>query len=1157
MKTTKELIILLLITSFIPFALYSQQEREPRPDKATWWIDNNGYWKEMAEKGLSKLNPMVDVPAAKYTGSEIKAISTITLDSPDVPVTTENSTQSENSIFVNPADNQNVLNSNNSTANPYPPLYGANDLYSFDGGLTWMGEIQGAGVSNSGDPAVVIGNNGWWYVNHIISGATYGQQLAYSTDQGASWNMVTIDDGASSWVLDKNHFWIDNNLASPYESYMYCAWTDFSGPHNNDIGFSYSTDEGLTWSTTINISDDVNAGSHCQGVNINTGPNGEVYAVYAIYDAKADENAYGLSRSYDGGETWEAYRIIENVRGIRASETSKDMRVNSFPVLAVDNSDGPYNGNLYMVWTNIGEPGINTGSDIDVYLIRSEDDGDTWSDPIRVNQDDSGQGNEHYFPWITCDPSTGDLSVVFYDDRNVGGVQCEVFCANSLDAGETWEDFKVSDVAFTPAPIPGLAGGYMGDYLGITARDSYVYPCWTDNRTGTCMTYVSPFTLNTLSRPYELSLELDEETGMVDLEWHYQEAPNFTNFIVYRDGEVIAEPTDTIYTDQLPDYGIYTYNVTAMYDPDGESPPAAGNIQWGNPHILVSPDEMEQTLAPDSTATQYLNITNIGELELHYNISTFILNKGSKAYCDASGGCDEYIGQVEFGEINNTSGCDEYADYTAMSTDLSIGETFPITVTNGNAWDGDEVGIWIDWNQNEDFSDDGLIIMNGGPEVFNANIIVPDDAIGGTTRMRIRMQYYGTPEPCGATSYGEVEDYTVNVISWLTINQNSGMIDPGNTDQVEVTFDATDMALGTYEAEFSITSDDPDLPEVTVPVTMIISEFGVTASADPQDICLGETIQLDCEVYGGGGSYAYAWTSDPTGFTSTLKDPEVVPTENTTYFVEASDGANTATGSVTVTVHEQPTVEIGPDTSICNGQTFVFDAGPGFTTYEWQDGSTSQTFNAIASGYYVIIVSNEFGCTDTDSAYLTVFDVPEQPAKPAGPAQVDLYEGNATEYLSTELPLASYEWLLDPSNAGSIQNNGHIAGLEWNEDFTGSVTLKVKASNDCGESEWSEELEISVINTTGIGDLEQNLGIEIYPNPNKGTFTLEMNVEEETYVNIYIFSSNNAIVYELNNINLSGNWSKRIDMSKQAAGMYNLRIENKGGAVSKQIIIGE
>ena len=119
----------------------------------------------------------------------------------------------------------------------------------------------------------------------------------------------------------------------------------------------------------------------------------------------------------------------------------------------------------------------------------------SWSAPVRVNQGPNVDGKEAYFPWISCDPETGVLSVVFYDDRNVTSTQCEVFTSYSTDAGNSWTDFQVSDVSFTPAAIPGLAGGYMGDYLGITSRGGKVFPCWTDNRGGLYMTYVSPFEL--------------------------------------------------------------------------------------------------------------------------------------------------------------------------------------------------------------------------------------------------------------------------------------------------------------------------------------------------------------------------------------------------------------------------------------------------------------------------------------------------------------------------------------------------------------------------------------------------------------------------------------------------------------------------------------
>jgi PKD repeat protein len=497
---------LFFVFIFCPVFVNAQSSKEPgkhlaRPTekgvgKIDTRIDNQRYWRRMADSGFVYLAPVESVPSATFTGSRIESPMVMNENSPDVPTTTANSTQSENSVFVNPVNNQVVLNSNNSTQNPVGSLYGANYLLSFDGGTTWGGSVNGAGGSNSGDPAAAISLTGRQYIGFIDNNS--GQSVAYSTDNGNTWTSV-VAATQNGDLLDKNHMWIDNSATSPYAGNLYVSYTDF-GASGYPIEITRSNNDGLSYSTPIAISSAVNAGSHNQGVNIQTGPEGEVYVVWAIYDSwPSDETSLGFAKSTNGGSSYApATRIISNIRGIRTTETGKNHRVNSFPSMAVDISGGPNNGNIYIVWANIGVPGINTGSDIDVYMIRSVDDGASWSSPIRVNQDPAGLGKKHYFPWIACDRLTGELSVVFYDDRNVTSTQCEVFVASSSDGGDTWEDFKVSDVSFTPAPIPGLAGGYMGDYLGIAAVGGRVYPTWTDNRSGVTMTYVSPFDLSPL-----------------------------------------------------------------------------------------------------------------------------------------------------------------------------------------------------------------------------------------------------------------------------------------------------------------------------------------------------------------------------------------------------------------------------------------------------------------------------------------------------------------------------------------------------------------------------------------------------------------------------------------------------------------------------------
>nr|NQU90191.1 exo-alpha-sialidase [Bacteroidota bacterium] len=732
-------------------------------------VDNMTYWRKAAELGLTETAPQTDVPKGTYKGSSIDAFSVIREDSPDVPVTSQNSTQSENSVFVDPTDPDHVLQSNNSTQNPVGSLYGANYFFSNDFGATWGGTVQGAGGSNSGDPATAIGLNGRQFVGFIHSNG--GQGVSWS-DNGTTWTSVLAGTPPGGYdILDKNHLWIDNSPDSEYSGNVYDAWTAFGNANANDIEFVRSTDNGLSYSAHMNISSAVNAGSHCQGVNIGSGPNGEVYAVFAIYDGwPTDESAIGMARSLDGGATFEsAQRIITNIKGIRNSETSKNQRVNSFPVMTVDISGGSYNGNLYVVWTNIGIPGVNTGQDRDIYMIRSENEGVNWSAPIRVNQDQIGLGNEHYFPWITCDPETGTLSVIFYDDRNVGSNKCEVFCANSFDGGDTWEDFRVSDVSFTPAPIPGLAGGYMGDYLGISARGGKVYPVWTDNRDGVTMTYTSPYETNNLPRPANLTGSVTFETGVVQLDWLFENVPGFQHFIIYRDDIQVGTSIETTFVDNLPNYGIFKYRVTALHV-DGESTGPMVTLQWGDAHIAVDPTAITENIQPGATSTRHIQIDNVGQLDLTYEVSSSTEPIRGRDYCDATTSIeDEYIANVLCGEINNSSGWQGgVADYTNISTTIEVGASEPITIENGTAWASDQVTVWVDWNDDYEFgtgSSEEYVLLNvgGSGQTFTGEITVPEGTPSGEHRMRIRMTYSSDPQPCGSSTYGEIEDYTINV----------------------------------------------------------------------------------------------------------------------------------------------------------------------------------------------------------------------------------------------------------------------------------------------------------------------------------------------------------------------------------------------------------
>ncbi|MBI1837504.1 MAG: hypothetical protein HYR91_09595 [Flavobacteriia bacterium] len=72
-----------------------------------------------------------------------------------------------------------------------------------------------------------------------------------------------------------------------------------------------------------------------------------------------------------------------------------------------------------------------------------------------------------------------------------------------------------------------------------------------------------------------------------------------------------------------------------------------------------------------------------------------------------SANCDEYISNVTVGSINNTTACTSggYVNYYgSQSTNMTTGTGYAITVSNGYPYSGDQCGIWVDWNEDGDFS---------------------------------------------------------------------------------------------------------------------------------------------------------------------------------------------------------------------------------------------------------------------------------------------------------------------------------------------------------------------------------------------------------------------------------------------------------------------
>jgi PKD repeat protein len=160
------------------------------------------------------------------------------------------------------------------------------------------------------------------------------------------------------------------------------------------------------------------------------------------------------------------------------------------------------------------------------------------------------------------------------------------------------------------------------------------------------------------------------------------------------------------------------------------------------------------------TKSNYINVTNC-------------------TYCNTSysNTSDDYISNVTFNTINNSSGSTNYSDFTSISTDVTPGNTHNLSVeitVNGN-W-VQHCKVWFDWNQDCDFTDPGEEFDLGqtpgttGTHTLSTNVTIPVSAQSGTTRMRVSELWNTDPQPCTSSTYGEAEDYSVNIGGDFTLN---------------------------------------------------------------------------------------------------------------------------------------------------------------------------------------------------------------------------------------------------------------------------------------------------------------------------------------------------------------------------------------------------
>lgn len=261
-------------------------------------------------------------------------------------------------------------------------------------------------------------------------------------------------------------------------------------------------------------------------------------------------------------------------------------------------------------------------------------------------------------------------------------------------------------------------------------------------------------------------------TSNADLSWTAaSDNVGVASYNVYQNGVLKTNTTSTsLAVSGLTSSTVYNFYVVAT--------DAAGNLSANSNTLTVT------TLSDSGTTT---------------------LANATIAYCSSYGTntSREYINKVQIGSINNTSGNNNgYGNFTSMSTDLAIGTTNPIIITP--TWNGsyfyEAYNVWIDFNQDGDFNDSGELVYSKPKtkskyKSASGYLTIPITALTGATRLRISMKNSTLPNPCEIFSYGEVEDYTVNI--------TSSTARPGDTEVTAVigtvnTIEDTKLSLKFY-----------------------------------------------------------------------------------------------------------------------------------------------------------------------------------------------------------------------------------------------------------------------------------------------------------------------------------------------------------------------
>jgi PKD repeat protein len=303
------------------------------------------------------------------------------------------------------------------------------------------------------------------------------------------------------------------------------------------------------------------------------------------------------------------------------------------------------------------------------------------------------------------------------------------------------------------------------------------------------------------------------------------------------------------------------------------------------------------------------------------------------------------------------------------------------------------------------------------------------------------------------------------------------------------------------------------------------TEVPVTVTSLPvvnlQDSAYCGSAVLDA---GSGGS-GYLWSNSATTQTTTV-------TTSGQYSVMVSNG-NCSTGdTANIVINPFPVVNLGTDTTLCDGASLTLDAGNPGGTYMWSTSATTQTISVSGAGSYTAMVNSQDGCQGSDDIVIGVLD------SPAGIASNDNTGCPMIAFAGTSTggPSSTTTWDFGDGNTGTGFNPNHTYAAN------GQYTVTYTQINDCGTSVSTVTVDINCI--TGIEDPAAGTAV-IFPNPTQNTASLQLELNTSGPASVVLTDITGKVISVRNFDLVSGTTSIPFDMTSFSKGIYVVKVSSE------------